>query len=165
MPVTQPHRVGSQKSCPHAADYQCLSIAQNHIQSRAPHNKYFEVPRNVSSIFTGREDICQDLQERCLPSNPPSAQKTQKRYVLHGLGGSGKTQICLKFAQDYRERYDNRNLILEYRIFCLNLGSAINAFLRLFALTKHCPAQGYSCLFPCYFEICATFPSLTTNFI
>ena len=113
MPETPPHRVGPHQSHPYAADYQCLNIAQNHIQSWVPHNKYFEVPRNVSSIFTGREDICRDLRERCLPSDPPSAQKTQKRYVLHGLGGSGKTQICLKFAQDHRERYDNRYLILE----------------------------------------------------
>ncbi len=112
MPAIPPHRVGPQNSRPYAMDYQCLNIAQKHIQSRAPHNKYFEVPRNVSSIFTGREDICRDLQERCLPSDPPSAQKTQKRFVLHGLGGSGKTQICLKFAQDHRERYDSRYLII-----------------------------------------------------
>ncbi|KAI9866891.1 MAG: hypothetical protein M1813_000833 [Trichoglossum hirsutum] len=29
----------------------------------------------------------------------------QKRFVLYGLGGSGKTQVCLKFAQDYREKF------------------------------------------------------------
>ena len=130
MPATRPHPVGHQKSRPYAVDYQCLNIAQNHTQSRAYHNKYFEVPSNVSSIFTGREDICQDLQERCLPSSPPSAQKTQKIYVLHGLGGSGKTQICLKFAQDHRERYDNRCLIPNLWDSLPNLGFAINAFLR-----------------------------------
>lgn len=130
MPATRPHPVGHQRSRPFAMDYQRLNIVQKHIRSRAPHNKYFEVPRNVSSIFTGREDICQDLQERCLPSNPPNAQKKQKRYVLHGLGGSGKTQICLKFAQDHRERYDNRCLIPNILDFLPNLGFAINAFLR-----------------------------------
>ena len=107
MPATRPHPVGPQRSPSYAVDYQCLNIA------RRPHNKYFEVPRNVSSIFTGRQDICRDLQERCVPSDPPSAQKTQKRYVLYGLGGSGKTQVCLKFAQDHRERYRNRYLILK----------------------------------------------------
>ena len=164
MPATRRHPVGPQKSRPYAADYQCLNIAQNNIQSRAPHNKYFEVPRNVSSIFTGREDICRDLRERCLPSDPPSAQKTQKRYVLHGLGGSGKTQVCLKFAQDHRERYDNRHLILN------TWESLSESWLRnrcfsadLFALTNYFLPQGYSCLFPYYVTICATSPGLDTN--
>ena len=64
------------------------------------------------------------------PPNPPSAQKMQKRYVLHGLGGSGKTQICLKFAQDHRERYDNTCLIPNIWDSLPNLGFPINAFLR-----------------------------------
>ena len=130
MPATRPHWVRPQKSRPYAANYQCLNVALNHTKSRARHNKYFEVPRSVSSIFTGREDICRDLQERCLPSHPPSAQKTQRRYVLYGLGGSGKTQICLKFAQDHRERYDNRYQFSKYGNLCLNLDFDINAFLR-----------------------------------
>lgn len=70
-----------------------------------PFNEYYDVPYNVSSVFTGREDICQKLRECCLPSVPQSAQTVQKRFVLHGLGGAGKTQLCLKFAQDFREKY------------------------------------------------------------
>ncbi|KAK3170058.1 hypothetical protein OEA41_009443 [Lepraria neglecta] len=66
-------------------------------------NKYFEVPRDASSTFTGREEICEQLQARCLPSSTPNIRGQQKRYVIHGLGGSGKTQVCLKFVQDYRE--------------------------------------------------------------
>jgi hypothetical protein len=38
----------------------------------------------------------------CLPS---PASNIKRRFVLHGLGGSGKTQAALQFAQDYRERY------------------------------------------------------------
>jgi tetraacyldisaccharide-1-P 4'-kinase len=68
------------------------------------HNKHFEVPHTVSSVFTGREDVYQRLSEACLPSNAREGQRVQKRFVLYGLGGSGKTQICLKFAQDHRER-------------------------------------------------------------
>lgn len=67
-------------------------------------NKYYNIPYNVSSTFTGRDGICQRLQETCLLSSGALALTGQKRFVLYGLGGSGKTQICLKFAQDNREK-------------------------------------------------------------
>jgi len=69
-----------------------------------PFNEYYDVPYNVSSVFTGREDICHRLRECCLPSGPQSTQKEQKRFALFGGGGFGKTQVCLKFAQDQREK-------------------------------------------------------------
>lgn len=67
-------------------------------------NRYYEVPHSVSSVFTGREGICQQLSESCLPSRAQDIFKQQRRFVLHGMGGSGKTQVCVKFAQDHRER-------------------------------------------------------------
>jgi hypothetical protein len=74
-------------------------------ETRGPYNKHYNVSHHVSSIFTGRDDINEELRKQCLPSEPPYAQKIQKRHVLYGLGGSGKTQICLRFAQEHRERY------------------------------------------------------------
>ncbi len=67
-------------------------------------NKYFRVPHNVSSIFTGRDVITQILQNKILEPTDSEAPKQQKRFVLYGLGGSGKTQFCLKFVQDNRDR-------------------------------------------------------------
>jgi len=64
-------------------------------------NKHYELPRHVSPKFTGRKEISQKLKEGCLSTRD---QKTQRRVVLYGMGGSGKTQICLKFAQDYRDQ-------------------------------------------------------------
>ncbi|MCJ1244074.1 hypothetical protein MMC30_001271 [Trapelia coarctata] len=29
----------------------------------------------------------------------------QRRFIIYGIGGSGKTQFCCKFAQDHRERF------------------------------------------------------------
>ena len=71
---------------------------------------YFEVPFNLSSTFIGRGDICEELRITCLPSEKVSPHKSQRRFVLFGLGGSGKTQVALKFASDHRERYDKINL-------------------------------------------------------
>lgn len=67
------------------------------------HNKYYEIPRHPSPLFTGRKEIREELQNKCLPPSP-DPQTRQKRYVIYGLGGSGKTQICLKFAEDHREK-------------------------------------------------------------
>lgn len=67
-------------------------------------NKHYELPGHVSPNFTGREDITQMLKERCFSTRKHNAAKVQTRVVLHGMGGSGKTQICLKFAQDNRDQ-------------------------------------------------------------
>ncbi|KAL2043537.1 hypothetical protein N7G274_003844 [Stereocaulon virgatum] len=90
-----------------------LAVRQNFgPYSNLPHppppsfrNKHFDVPRNASSVFTGREEICEQLHARCLASSISHTRGQQKRYVIHGLGGSGKTQVCLKFAEDHREEF------------------------------------------------------------
>ena len=69
-----------------------------------PRNKYFHIPHNVSSIYTGREDVIHGLENKLLLSSVDDVKHQQKRFVLYGLGGSGKTQFCLKFVQDNRDR-------------------------------------------------------------
>ena len=64
-------------------------------------NEYYNVPHKLSSTFTGREDVCKNLQDSCLPQID---RTVQKRFVIYGLGGTGKTQISLKFTQDHREK-------------------------------------------------------------
>ncbi|KAI4194798.1 MAG: hypothetical protein LQ350_007568, partial [Teloschistes chrysophthalmus] len=68
-------------------------------------NKYFEVPRDPSSVFTGRDEVRERLRDCCSPSGKINIQRQQKRFVIHGLGGSGKTQVCLKFVEDHREKF------------------------------------------------------------
>ena len=67
-------------------------------------NKHYHVPYNLSGIFTGRGNVLQKLRDGCLPQQSNDRVVEQKRFVLYGLGGSGKTQTCIKFAQDFRER-------------------------------------------------------------
>ena len=68
-------------------------------------NKHFFTPQTVSSIFTGRESDLELLRKHLI--TPPSADsfKAQKRFVIFGLAGPGKTQFCCKFASDNKQRY------------------------------------------------------------
>ncbi len=70
----------------------------------AQRNKHFHVPYNASSIFTGRTDISKRLEHSILSRPEANTSSMQKRFVLYGLGGSGKTQFCLKFVQDHRQK-------------------------------------------------------------
>ncbi len=40
-------------------------------------------------------DVMQESKQR---------SNVQKRFVVYGTGGSGKTQFCCKFAQDNQDR-------------------------------------------------------------
>jgi hypothetical protein len=63
-------------------------------------------------VFTGRKDILDQLKSRLLAEcsyaqqqqQKQQQQHRQKRFVLHGLGGCGKTQLCLKFVEEHREK-------------------------------------------------------------
>jgi hypothetical protein len=71
--------------------------------SQRPRNRHFYIPQVVSSIFTGREDVSRMVEDALFASDADSSRQ-QRRYIIHGIGGSGKTQFCSKFAQDHRER-------------------------------------------------------------
>ena len=67
-------------------------------------NKYFDTPQSVSSIFTGRETELDELGRTFFAPPADGKSHTQRRFIIHGMGGSGKTQWCCKFAEIYRER-------------------------------------------------------------
>lgn len=66
-------------------------------------NEWFVVPRCSSNYFTGRNRQAEALRERLRSKRRVSAHQ-HKIYVIYGLGGSGKTQFCLKFVEDNRPR-------------------------------------------------------------
>ncbi|KAF8333405.1 hypothetical protein F5887DRAFT_893475, partial [Amanita rubescens] len=49
-----------------------------------------------SASFTGRDEYLQRLELHFSSSN----EGKRKVFLLHGLGGIGKTQICLKFIEE-----------------------------------------------------------------
>lgn len=71
-------------------------------------NKYFDIPQSVNDFFTGREAELRELRECFLPTrNSPMRYNIQgqRRFIVVGIGGSGKTQFCSKFAQDNQNRF------------------------------------------------------------
>jgi len=52
---------------------------------------------NPSNRFTGRTEVIAALKKHFFDTNN-SAQK-RKSFLLYGMGGIGKTQICLKFIE------------------------------------------------------------------
>lgn len=77
---------------------------QDQPENKVLRNRHFRIPHSVSSIFTGRKDFTQKLREKIMSSTDPDAPCKQKRFVCYGLGGSGKTQFCLNFVEDNRDR-------------------------------------------------------------
>ena len=53
---------------------------------------------NPSNRFTGRTEVIAKLKRHFFNTNN-SAQK-RKFFLLYGMGGIGKTQICLRFIED-----------------------------------------------------------------
>ena len=68
-------------------------------------NEYFSVPRIASSIFTGRAGVAERVRQKFFATDRQNDGNQHKIFVLYGLGGSGKSQFCLKFAQDNRDQY------------------------------------------------------------
>jgi hypothetical protein len=66
-------------------------------------NEHFYPPCAVSLDFIGQDEIIGALQTAFEPEQNSSFMEKQKRFVLYGIGGSGKTQISAKYAQDNRK--------------------------------------------------------------
>ncbi len=79
--------------------YQCH---QNNIVSGVSSDQVPSLPalRLPSALFTGRSDHLQTLKEHFCNFN-----KQRKYFLLHGMGGIGKTQICLQFIQQNKNWY------------------------------------------------------------
>ena len=53
--------------------------------------------KHSSTIFTGRDIYLKELKDYfCF-----NLTGKRKSFLLHGIGGIGKTQICLKFTEEH----------------------------------------------------------------
>ncbi|KAG0648834.1 Kinesin light chain [Hyphodiscus hymeniophilus] len=76
-----------------------------HGPSSPMQNVHFVVPRSASSMFTGREEIATLLRQKIVSSPVVRGSGQHKIFVVWGLGGSGKTQFCLKFVENNRDSF------------------------------------------------------------
>ncbi|KAG6867062.1 hypothetical protein C0993_007129 [Termitomyces sp. T159_Od127] len=97
-----------------------------------------------SPLFTGRTDILLHLEKYFDPHQSFLKDEVQQCCVLHGLGGTGKTQIALQFCHKFRNRFSS--------IYMINASSkeSIEQFLTLLAqsanLTDKTPAAALTWL-------------------
>ncbi|KAI1179614.1 hypothetical protein F4777DRAFT_438505 [Nemania sp. FL0916] len=80
----------------------------NKIGAQRATTSHFYPPQDAIPDFIGREDMFQSLHDALFVHgeriSPPPRRKT---FILFGMGGSGKTQFCSKFAEDHRTDYTN----------------------------------------------------------
>ena len=84
--------------------YNAAQKSAEAVLSLASANRHFDIPQTVSSIFTGREAQLEELGSTLFAPSSAVETRNQKRFVIYGVAGSGKTQFCCKFAQDYRKQ-------------------------------------------------------------
>ena len=58
---------------------------------------------NPSNRFTGRTEAIAKLKSHFFTNTNDLAQN-RKFFLLYGMGGIGKTQICLKFVEEMYDR-------------------------------------------------------------
>ncbi|KFY82785.1 hypothetical protein V498_08453 [Pseudogymnoascus sp. VKM F-4517 (FW-2822)] len=67
-------------------------------------NKHWIVPRSVNNLFTGRIELLRRMK-KALSNIDTSPTDERKIFVITGLGGQGKSEICLKVASLMREEF------------------------------------------------------------
>ncbi|KAH9902061.1 hypothetical protein F4778DRAFT_736093 [Xylariomycetidae sp. FL2044] len=68
-------------------------------------NTHFYPPQDAIPDFIGRGDMLGKLQEAFFGGRSSVYLPKRKTFVVFGMGGSGKTQFCSKFAENYRHEY------------------------------------------------------------
>ena len=73
--------------------------------SKPNRNEHFIIPRCSSTYFTGRRLHAKVVREKLGPVSHLDEANRHKICVIYGLGGAGKTQFCLRYAEDNKPRY------------------------------------------------------------
>ena len=80
-----------------------LQIIHNNYNNRTTSEGVIPLMPNPSTRFTGRTEVIAKLKSHFFINTNDAVQK-RKLFLLYGMGGIGKTQICLKFVQEMSER-------------------------------------------------------------
>ncbi len=73
---------------------------------RSPRGQsHFHLPDETTPTFVGREDSLNKIYKSFFPGGRASRRQGRKSFIVFGMGGSGKTELCCKFGSDYKDRY------------------------------------------------------------
>ena len=72
-------------------------VIHEHASSAQDDSPFVPQRPNSSALFTGCEDVLKKLMDHFAPQG--QGDRCRKSFLLYGMGGVGKTQICLKFAE------------------------------------------------------------------
>jgi signal recognition particle GTPase len=61
------------------------------------------VPRMVNSLFTGRSEVVERMQSALRNRRSDTTKQQRVVIVITGIGGMGKSEVCLKVADLMRE--------------------------------------------------------------
>ncbi|KAI1777835.1 hypothetical protein F4818DRAFT_326973 [Hypoxylon cercidicola] len=64
-------------------------------------NKHFVVGRSVKSFYTGRKKE----MAKVVDAFADTSCSGQRRFVIYGLGGSGKSELALKYAEEQHQNF------------------------------------------------------------
>ena len=65
-------------------------------------HEHWMVARHTNPLFTGRKDLLQELNSIVRDAIQNPSNQVQCRIVLSGMGGQGKSEICLQLAYGLR---------------------------------------------------------------
>ncbi|KAF8351010.1 hypothetical protein F5887DRAFT_1278053 [Amanita rubescens] len=121
------------------ANSQFFNVNGNHVQINNPSvatEVIAPLPpvRHSSTMFTGRSTYLQRLKDHFFPN----AMEKRKSFLLHGLGGIGKTQICLKFTEE------NESLFSDIFWIDASSESAVDLRLKQIAQANNAPPEAAS---------------------
>ncbi|KAG5720181.1 Nephrocystin-3 [Termitomyces sp. T112] len=90
-----------------------LGVLMGHVlpEQISPSDSLLPIVPAPSPLFTGREDILAKLEDYFCNDEPSLKTRAQKCFVLYGLGGTGKTQIVLKFVHEFGSRFSSTYMI------------------------------------------------------
>lgn len=74
------------------------------IEPTGPKHVHWVVSRSANTWFTGREDVLQELGAVIDGALAGAPSEQQCQIVLSGMGGQGKSELCLQIANRFRQR-------------------------------------------------------------
>jgi hypothetical protein len=79
-------------------------------------NAHFLVPRSRRQSFVGHEEPLHLLTQKLLPYVDRDLPHRHTIVVLWGIGGVGKSEVALQFAEYYRQKYVPENELCSARL-------------------------------------------------